>query len=78
MGQKGGKIDFLETQPAHLTNAENSYNPESKHTCKRISTQITSCTEVLKNAGLLRLPSQQRVAGSLGSSSHPNRKQPQT
>ena len=51
MGQKGSKIDFLETQPAHLTNAENSYNPESKHTCKRVSTQITSYTEVLKNAG---------------------------
>ena len=78
MGQKGGKIDFLGTQPAHLTNAENSYNLESKHTCKRVSTQITSYTEVLKNAGLLRLPSQQLGAGSLGSSSHPNRKQPQT
>ena len=78
MGQKGGNIDFLETQPRHLTNAENSYNSDTKHTCKRISTQITSYTEVLKNAGLLRYPSQQLGVGSLGSSSHPNRKQPQT
>jgi len=78
MGWWGGKIDFLETQPAHLRNAENSYNSESKHTCKQVSTQITSYTEVLKNAGLLRLLSQQLGAGSLGSSSHPNRKQPQT
>jgi len=78
MGWQGGKIDFLETQPVCPINANNSDDPDSKHTCKRVSTQITSCTEVLKNAGLLRLPSQQRVAGSLGSSSHPNRKQPQT
>ena len=78
MGQKGGKIDFLETQPPHLTNANNSDDPDSKHTCKRVSTQITSCTEMLKNAGLLRLTSQQLVTGSLGSSSHPNRMQPQT
>jgi hypothetical protein len=78
MGWWGGKIDFLETQPRHLTNAKNTDDPDSKHTCKRISTQITSYTEVLKNAGLLRYPSQQLGVGSLGSSSHPNRKQPQT
>jgi hypothetical protein len=78
MGWQGGKIDFLETQPRHLTNAKNTDDPDSKHTCKRVSTQITSYTEVLKNAGLLRLPSQQLVTGSLGSSSHPNRKKPQT
>ena len=78
MGWQGGKIDFLETQPRHLTNAKNTDDPEPKHTCKRVSTQITSYTEVLKNAGLLRLPSQQLVTESLGSSSHPNRKQPQT